>query len=274
MIPFDVRPLFRPLQENLILLLHSLSSDDWNKPTIAGNWHVKDVVSHRLDGDLRTLSIQRDHYFAETPPGSGDYVDMVKWLNQLNADWIQATNRISPSVLILLHELSGKHVTDYYESLDPADKAIFPVQWAGESESLNWMHLAREYSEKWHHQQQIRDATGKPGILTPEFYFPLIRTFLQGVPHVMGDIQAEENESIEISVYGKLEQSWFFTFHNSRWRDSDQAENVLSTLKLPADKAWKLFSKSIRPKDIQHEIKQSGRSDICERILTMVSVMA
>jgi hypothetical protein len=35
------------------------------------------------------------------------------------------------------------------------------VAWAGEAESKNWFHVARDYSEKWHHQQQIREAVSQ-----------------------------------------------------------------------------------------------------------------
>ena len=33
---------------------------DWNRPTVAGAWTVRDVAAHLLDGDLRRLSLERD----------------------------------------------------------------------------------------------------------------------------------------------------------------------------------------------------------------------
>jgi hypothetical protein len=61
--PIIVKHLFKPLDDQLILLLESLSPEDWNKPTIAKQWTIKDVAAHLLDGNIRTLSIQRDRYF-------------------------------------------------------------------------------------------------------------------------------------------------------------------------------------------------------------------
>jgi hypothetical protein len=156
-IPLDVRHLFKSLDEKLIALLESLSKEDWDRQTVAVKWKVKDVVSHLLDGNLRTLSIQRDGYYGEKPVGLHDFQELVNWLNRLNADWVKATRRLSPEVLIFLHKATGQIVSDYFASLDPWEEAVFSVDWAGESTSLNWMHLAREYSEKWHHQQQIRE---------------------------------------------------------------------------------------------------------------------
>ena len=148
-------------------------------------------MSHILDGQLRALSVQKDRYFSETPPGIEGYQDLVKWLNQLNNEWVQATKRLSPNILIFLLESVGPSATEYYESLDPWDEAIFSVAWAGESTSHNWMHIAREYSEYWHHQQQIRDAVGHQGIITKEFFHPVMDIFFQGLPLTFKDVYAE-----------------------------------------------------------------------------------
>ena len=53
------------LDRKLIELLSSLTPDEWNAQTVAKRWKVKDVASHLLDGNLRGLSITRDHYFGE-----------------------------------------------------------------------------------------------------------------------------------------------------------------------------------------------------------------
>ncbi|HEX3202686.1 MAG TPA: hypothetical protein VHW42_12245 [Actinomycetes bacterium] len=38
-----------------------------------------------------------------------------------------------------------------------------PVSWVGPDPAPNWLDVAREYSERWTHQQQIRDAAEIPG---------------------------------------------------------------------------------------------------------------
>ena len=41
--------------------------------------------------------------------------------------------------------------------------AFFPSpEAAGEAVSANWFDVAREFTERWHHQQQIRLAIGGP----------------------------------------------------------------------------------------------------------------
>ena len=43
-------------------------------------------------------------------------------------------------------------------------KRILALPWIGQKKwkAKNWMAIAREYTEKWLHQQQIRDAIQQP----------------------------------------------------------------------------------------------------------------
>lgn len=77
-------------------------------PTLAGSWTIKDLASHLLDGNYRSLSMMRDGYFGENAGELKSYRDLVEFLNRLNAEWIQATKRFSPHILIQLLKESGK----------------------------------------------------------------------------------------------------------------------------------------------------------------------
>jgi hypothetical protein len=59
-IPVTTIHLFTKLDNLLISLLRSLSPEEWQQQTIAKLWKVKDIASHLLDGNLRTLSFSRD----------------------------------------------------------------------------------------------------------------------------------------------------------------------------------------------------------------------
>ena len=143
---------------------------------------MKDIAAHLLDGNIRTLSLSRDKHVLVPGRNINNYRDLVDYLNSLNAEWVIAMKRMSPSILTELLEVTGKEYSKYIASLDPHADAIFPVAWAGEHVSKNWFHVAREYTEKWHHQQQIREATGKPGIMTKKLFYPVLNTFMRGLP--------------------------------------------------------------------------------------------
>ena len=142
----ETLPLFPSLDKRLIELLRSLSKDDWNKPTLAKLWTVKDIASHLLDGNFRVLSLMRDGYNGMTPGEINSYRDIVSYLNNLNGDWVSATKRLSPKVITDLLEETGKGYLECLRQLKPFDKAMFSVAWAGEEESQNWFHIAREFT--------------------------------------------------------------------------------------------------------------------------------
>jgi hypothetical protein len=273
--PINTIHLFPKLDNLLIDLLKSLTPDEWNKPTVAKLWTVKDIASHLLDGTLRTLSFSRDNYFGETPENINSYQDLVNYLNKLNMDWTSATKRLSPHVLINLLETSGKEYNEHIASLDPFGKAIFSVDWAGEKESKNWFHIAREYTEKWHHQQQIRDAVGKAGIMTKELYYPLISTFMHALPHVYRNIYADKNTVIKITITSEIGGDWFLKRTENDWELSkDETMKVEAHIQIPPETAWKLFTKAISLEAAESVVSITGNSNLAKTALTMVAVMA
>src|SRR6478609_3699412 len=272
--PIDVIHLLPVLDKKLIELLKSLSPQEWQKQTIAKLWKVKDVAAHLLDGNIRILSMLRDDYYGEKADVKS-YQDLVDFLNGLNADWVKAMKRVSPTMLILLHESTGKLYCDYYASLDPFGKSGFAVDWAGESESKNWMHIAREYTEKFLHQQQIRDAVGKPGLMTREFYYPFIDIFMLALPHTYRDVHAENGTSIKLTITTDLGGSWLLNRVDAKWKvEKSYTKNTSTEISIDPDIAWKLFSKSLRPHEIKNKITITGDQQLGEVALTMVSVMA
>ncbi len=78
--------LYPILDEKLVELLESLSPEEWNAPTIAGKWTVKDVAAHILDGCyLRRLSIHRDGYIGEKPENVNSRISSS--LLSLSSSW-------------------------------------------------------------------------------------------------------------------------------------------------------------------------------------------
>jgi uncharacterized protein (TIGR03083 family) len=273
-IPINVVHLLPVLDKQLIHLLQSISPDDWNQPTIAKQWCVKDIAAHLLDGNIRTLSILRDKHFGENAQIES-YQDLVDFLNRLNADWVKAMKRVSPDILVLLLEFTGKPFCDYFASIDPFEKSLFAVDWAGEKESLNWMETARQYTEKWLHQQQIRDALNRPGIMTRELFHPFISIFMLALPHTFRNIDAAEQTLVKINITTDIGGSWFLIRQNNKWAPiTDPIPQPATELSIDPDTAWKLFSKSLRPKQVMDRVIITGNRLLGETALGMVSVMA
>ena len=268
-------PLYPVLDSKLIELLNSLSTDEWNKPTIAKLWTVKDIASHLLDGNLRTLCLSRDKHGLLPDRDINSYESLVDYLNRLNADWVKATKRLSPQMLIELLELTGKQYSQYLSSLDPNADAIFSVAWAGEQTSKNWFHIAREYTEKWHHQQQIRAAVGKPGIMTRELFYPFIETLLRGLPYVYRNTDAADGTTVQITIDSSIGDSWYLQRINGNWTLLTIPNNpIAAQLLMAPDTAWKIFTKGMDPSTALENCRLSGNAALGRVALNLVAVMA
>lgn len=273
-IPIPTLHLLLPLDQKLIRLLRSLSPEDWKKPTLAKLWSVKDIAAHLLDGNLRVLALAQN-FQDDTPTEIHSYSDLVDYLNRHNADWVRAMKRISPNTLIELLEVTQKPVIDYYHSLNAWAPARFPVSWAGEQESQNWFHIAREYTERWHHQQQIREAVGRDGIMDQEFFSPLIQTLMMGLPHTYRNTQAPEGSIILVKVNGPCDEEWRINFQNQKWNfTADSSAAPDTEIEMSGDTAWKLLTKGLPEAIAIERVKISGSPALGRPILKMVSVMA
>lgn len=273
--PLYLVELFPKLNARLIELLLSLEGEDWNRPTVAKLWRVKDIAAHLLDGNIRRLSIHRDGYAGDPPGEIGSYQDLVEYLNRLNADWVKAARRISPRILIELLERTGREVYEFFQTLDPHAPAIFSVAWAGEEKSENWFDIARDYTEHWHHQQQIRLAVGKPGIMDRELYFPVLDAFLRALPHTYRNVAAPDGALLEVEVSGEAGGSWFLERRDGTWRlgrDADGKSDAKAVI--GPDIAWRLFTKGISREEARWEIRFEGDEALGGGVLEVLAVMA
>lgn len=273
-IPIPTVHLFPKLDSLLLNLLRSLGAEEWHSSTIAKPWTVKDIAAHLLDGNLRTLSMSRDGFFGDPPSEINDYQDLVAYLNRLNADWVKATKRLSPAILIELLELTGKAFCAHLQTLDPFAPALFSVAWAGEHTSKNWFHIAREYTEKWIHQQQIRDALDKPGLMTRALFYPFIDTLMQGLPHAYRSILATDGTTIQITITTDIGGNWYLTRKEQQWQFSTAENPPAATVEMNPDTAWRLFSKGITPATARSDVYIFGEPALAEPALHMISVMA
>lgn len=259
--PILCAPLLRRVDAKLIELLRDLRSEDWDLQTIAPAWKVRDVAAHMLDTVLRKLSMVRDHCFVEQVQirSSQDIIDLV---NRLNREGVSIYRRLSPSVLIDLMDLACRQSADFHESLDPFAPAVFNVSWAGESTSLNWFDTARELTERWHHQQQIREATHCPGIMTPDLYHPVLDCFIRGLPHAMQSVDAPSGATIQLHIIGDCGGTWLLQKKNSKWSFAATLQNPpAARVEIQQQIAWRVFTKGIdRPSAIAQSNIEGDRA--------------
>lgn len=237
---------FRELDLHLISLLKGITDDEWHHPTPCSEWTVKDIAAHLLDGSLRRLSLQRDGYRSPREPqtfASDD--ELAKYHHRHNAIWTRAADRLSPRLLIELIEIVGPEYAELMGSLDPMGQAVHAVTWAGEAVSLNWFDVARELSEKWTHQQHLREAVGAPNrTMTRRLYGPVLETFIRVLPYTYRRVQAPEGTCVQFNVTGEAGGKWDLVREANRWTlTAASGLPVASRVTVPQEAAWLLFTK-------------------------------
>jgi uncharacterized protein (TIGR03083 family) len=256
-------------------LYAALTPEQWQAPTVCAGWTVKDVASHLLDTDLRKLSAGRDGYRRPPEKLFNGYEGLVTYLNDLNQDWVRATRRLSPAVLMELQALSGPQVVAYWHAIDMNAAAPYGVAWAGEETSLNWFDCAREYTERWHHQQQIRDAVGAKPLTGRKWLNPILETFAHALPVAYRGIPAERGTRVAFEFTGDAGGTWTIEGTESGWKlYEDRGDGAAATVKTDDDTAWRIFTKGIGQQEAKARTQVEGRADLGEPFLRALAVIA
>jgi uncharacterized protein (TIGR03083 family) len=265
--------LLRAVDDKLIDLLRSLTPGEWSLPTVAPLWSVRDVAAHLLDTALRKLSMVRDSHFAEAVQITSPH-DLLTLVNRLNQEGVTVYRRLSPPVLFDLMKMVCEQSAIFHESLDPFAQATFGVSWAGEENSLNWFDSARELTERWHHQQQIRLATNRPGIMLPSLYHPVLDCFLRGLPNLYRDVVASAGTVILVEVSGECGGRWLLCREETRWVLVKTFEGTFaSCVTIPQTLAWRLFTKGIDRDSARAEVEITGSRDLGEHVLRLTAIV-
>ncbi len=271
--PIFTAHLFPGLETRLIELLRSLTPEEWEIQTLAPKWKVKDVAAHLLDTQIRKLLAARYDY----KPDSSKILSseqLVALIDQLNAEGVRAYSRLSPGELISWMERASRDSAKYHRLIDPFARAMFPVSWAGEQESANWFDTAREFTERWHHQQQIRLAVEMPGIMTREFYYPVLDCFMRALPYAYRNIPAKSGTLAQFNISGECGGSWYLLRDGSNWKlvASPVGEEISETT-IPQEIAWRIFTKGISRDEAKAQIHVTGNPEIGLHILGMISIV-
>jgi uncharacterized protein (TIGR03083 family) len=266
--------LFPKLEALLLDLLRSLSLEDWEKQTVSPKWKVKDVAAHLLDTPLRGVSIARDSYLPESPQINSS-AELATYINRLNRDGVNVYRRLSPAVLISMMEVASKLLADYHASRDPLAQAPYGVSWSGEDTSANWFDTAREYTERWHHQQQIRLAVNKPGIMSRELYYPVLDCFLRALPFTYRTISAKPGTLVQIIISGEYGGLWYLYRAEDGWRliGEPSGEKVSETT-IPQEIAWRIFTKGIDRESAESQVTVTGDAKLGLHVLGMISIVS
>ncbi len=265
--------LFPDLLTGLLDLLPALSPEEWAKPIPRKSWTVRDVALHLLGDDVGILSRGRDRLTASTI-NVRTKEELVQALKALNDSWIGAGQRISPRLLCDLLRLTGDQATRYFKSLDPSAPGE-AVSWAGPGPAPNWLCIGREYTERWHHQQHIREALSRPGFDDARYLKPALEIFMRALPETYRTVDAPEGTSVAVTILGDSGDHWLLVREQQTWNlYVGTIERPTAAVVIPQQPAWRLFTRWMPKEQARMESELRGDVALAQRVFETTAVIA
>jgi uncharacterized protein (TIGR03083 family) len=232
----DVRPLLVEERARLVARLRSLGPLQWVAATALPGWTVKDIALHLLDDDLGRLSRDRD---AETAGMivADTYEALVDALNAKNQRWVEAASGLSRELVADLLAWSGHAIGNWLGSVDL--RADSNVSWASSTTVPMWFDLAREFTERWVHHQQLLDALGEHDEHLDATAAVVLDTFVWAYPHQYRPL-APEGTTVSLQLDTR---PWTLTRRPAGWElDPGIPTLADAELRLSTDQAWRLLT--------------------------------
>jgi uncharacterized protein (TIGR03083 family) len=260
------------MRAELLHVLTHLRDDEWNFPTACVGWSVRDVALHVLGDDMGLLSGLRDQ---DSPPGRfEDFSDLVTFINARNGVWVEATRRLSRTLLVSLLSFTGAQWVDYAIHVDPEAPAG-PIGWTGNVQDSMGLHLARELTEYWMHHQHICEAVNIISLKDAHYFHAVLSTFVHCLPHTYRRTEAPQNTLVKITMTGIGGGEWHLVREPERWRLYANTDlTPTSTVTFDTDTAWRLFTKGIDPVQLDLRLKIDGDQLLGQVICDAVAIIA
>jgi uncharacterized protein (TIGR03083 family) len=194
---------------------------------------VADVVAHVL-GDVMGR-IGRGAGAGRVAPAPGEPLGV--FLDRINDEWVVAWRRASPALLVDLLRWAGPaHDDGWWRGA--LDDPSLGVSWAGVDPAPLWFDAARDLTEYWVHEQQVRSAVGRQDP-DPEMLAVVLDVFARGLPYTLG-----RSESLGIDRFRLVAEpagSWVLGHRDGRWSVDDG--DAATTVGFDADDLWRRWTR-------------------------------
>jgi len=136
--------------------------------------------------------------------------------------------------------------------------------------------VAREFTERWHHQQQIREAVGAPGLDQERYVRPLLETLVRALPRSYSSVEAPKGTTIGVRISDLDDLGWGLRRLSGSWALGALVEELETdaSIELSADTAWRLLTKGITDRDASCLAQVSGDQELTEPFFSTLGIMA
>lgn len=271
MIRLDVRQLFPVERQALLTMLESLQPADWARPTVCPGWTVHDIVAHILNDYLRRLSGSRDGFSGAV---FADDETLPTYLARVNNEFVRAMRQCSPATMVDMLAHLGPQLDAVWADIELDGPAHLNVSWADATTSPAWLDIARDYTEYWVHQQQIRDAVSEPGADEPRLLNPVVVAFLHAVPFALREHPRTAGTAVGFDVTGPAGGQWALISDGAQWDlAAGSVPDPAAVVRMDQDTLWRLASRGISAEQGRQRAELHGDKQLSEAAASLLAVV-
>jgi hypothetical protein len=154
-------------------------------------------VGHLLHDQLRRLSGTRDGH---APAWASPDGDLARAVHRANEEFVEVARQISRPLLADLIAHLGPQLDELWSTLDLSSFGA-SVSWVEPGvDAPVWLDVAREFTDFWVHQQQIRDAVGLPGAVDAAVSVAVVDTLIRSLPRALAGTAAAPGSAVTLTV--------------------------------------------------------------------------
>lgn len=262
----DVVALLEPERAALLDLLDGCDDAGWRAPTACPGWSVHHLALHLVHDDLRRLSAARDGH-AGTWVEATSLDQLVARLDEVNQAWVRvAATTVSPRLTRELLAWLAEPTRAWLAGLDPEAEGA-SVTWAGPGPHPNWLDVAREYTERWVHQQQIRLAVGRPGLDGRAFAEPVIDTFARALGVALP--ARPDGTEVQLRVRAPFERCWTLRASAAGWTLAQPSARPAAVVEAPAGVIWQRAVRMLGHDEALARARVTGDHELAAAVLDL-----
>jgi uncharacterized protein (TIGR03083 family) len=236
--PVDLRSRFAPQRAALVALLDGLSAEEWQRPTACAGWTVADLAAHVL-GDV--VGRASGHGAPGGPVPAPDE-PIGAFIDRINEEWVAAWRRADPRLVVECLRTVGPVHDERWRAARPDDDSL-GVSWAGIDPAPLWFDVARDFTEYWVHERQIRDAVGRPDD-DPATLRVVLDVFARGLPSALDSPEALGVTGFCL-VADPLDAAWSLAASagERRWRICADPLPDAPVVRIDAERLWRRWTR-------------------------------
>lgn len=253
----------------LVELAAELGTDDWDKPTDLPGWSVKDNYAHIIG--VEAMLLGRPAPDIEVPEGL-DHVHND--LGRINEAWVLSYRDSSGAEVVSdLAEV----VTERRAALSSQSQFDFDEpSWTPAGDDSYGRLLRIRVMDQWYHEQDVREATGRPGHLegaAPELVLDELRALLGYIVGKLAGVPA--GSSVRFELTGPLGRTFDVEVAQRAQVVDALANGPTAALSLPGDVFFRIAGGRRRWDDpaFVPQVKLAGDQAMAEQVLSNLKFM-